>query len=351
MGETVDSCKTDIKNLKEQVKQLREKRVPDPENVPQYLAAQHKEKAIPDSKVALKSRRVLKGHFGKIYALHWATHDSKQLVSASQDGKLLIWNANTTNKLYAIPLRSSWVMTCAFSPSGDFVASGGLDNLCTVYRVPTKEAPNANKTQAELAQHEGYLSCCRFIDNSQIVSCSGDSTCILWDIDNKSVIRQFTSHTSDVMSIALKDNLFVSGSVDNTARLWDHRAGLTSCVKTFIGHESDINSITMFPDTNCFGTGSDDSTCRLWDVRSYGQINKFSSDRIVCGITSVAFSNTGKFLIAGYDDNNCGVWSTSSASLTQQIPAHENRVSCLGVSCDGKALCTGSWDTILKVWA
>lgn len=38
--------------------------------------------------------RRLQGHFGKIYALHWAG-DSTRLVSASQDGKLLIWNAFT----------------------------------------------------------------------------------------------------------------------------------------------------------------------------------------------------------------------------------------------------------------
>jgi guanine nucleotide-binding protein G(I)/G(S)/G(T) subunit beta-1 len=30
---------------------------------------------------------------------------------------------------------------------------------------------------------------------------------------------------------------------------------------------------------------------------------------------------------------------------------HSNRVSCLGVSSDGNALCTGSWDSTLKVWA
>ena len=28
---------------------------------------------------------------------------------------------------------------------------------------------------------------------------------------------------------------------------------------------------------------------------------------------------------------------------------HEDRISCLGLSADGSALCTGSWDTNLKV--
>ena len=59
---------------------------------------------------------------------------SRNLVSASQDGKLIVWDSYSTNKVHAIPLRSSWVMTCAYAPSGSFVACGGLDNICSIYR-------------------------------------------------------------------------------------------------------------------------------------------------------------------------------------------------------------------------
>ena len=55
----------------------------------------------------LKIRRTLKGHLSKIYAMQWAA-DAHHLVSASQDGKLLVWDGLTTNKLHAIPLRSTW---------------------------------------------------------------------------------------------------------------------------------------------------------------------------------------------------------------------------------------------------
>jgi guanine nucleotide-binding protein G(I)/G(S)/G(T) subunit beta-1 len=83
----------------------------------------------------LKARRTLKGHFGKVYAMHWSG-DSTHLVSASQDGKLIIWNGYSTNKVQAIPLRSSWVMTCAFEQGQNrLVACGGLDNLCSIYQV------------------------------------------------------------------------------------------------------------------------------------------------------------------------------------------------------------------------
>jgi len=66
---------------------------------------------------------------------------------------------------------------------------------------------------------------------------------------------------------------------------------------------------------------------------------------------SVAFSVSGRLLFAGYDDFNCNVWDTLKGERVGVLAAHENRVSCLGVSSDGNALCTGSWDSLLKIWA
>ena len=94
----------------------------------------------PLPRIVMKVRRNLRGHLAKIYAMHWA-NDSQHIVSASQDGKLIVWNAYTTNKLHAIPLRSAWVMTAAYAPSGNFVACGGLDNICSIYNLNSRDGP------------------------------------------------------------------------------------------------------------------------------------------------------------------------------------------------------------------
>lgn len=44
-----------------------------------------------------KSRRILKGHQGKVLAIDWS-NDKRHMVSTSQDGKLIVWDAFTTNK-------------------------------------------------------------------------------------------------------------------------------------------------------------------------------------------------------------------------------------------------------------
>eukprot|EP01135_Chromosphaera_perkinsii_P004647 Nk52_evm40s292 gene=Nk52_evmTU40s292 len=292
-------------------------------------------------------KKILRGHLAKIYAMHWAT-DSRHLVSASQDGKLIVWDAYTTNKVHAIPLRSSWVMTCAYSPSANFVACGGLDNICSIYNLRTKEG--SVKVNRELSGHTGYLSSCRFLSDKEIVTSSGDMTCALWDIETGMRKTHFEGHTGDVMSLALSpdNNTFISGACDSQAKLWDLR--LEKCVQTFTGHESDINACAFFPTGQAFATGSDDASCRLFDIRADCELTQYTNDNILRGITSVAFSISGRLLFAGYDDFNCNIWDTLKADRSGTIQGHENRVSCLGVSKDGYALCTGSWDSFLKIW-
>jgi len=306
-----------------------------------------------DPSKAAQVRRTLKGHFGKVYALQRAGEKS-QLVSASQDGKLIIWNAKTMNKILAIPLRSSWVMTCAFETTTDsLVACGGLDNICSIYKLKEDGSP-VNRAEKELAAHDGYLSCCRFIGPTRLLTSSGDSTCILWDVEKGDSINTFTDHAGDVMSVAIcptDNNIFVSGSCDSNAKLWDTRE--KKCVLTFSGHESDINSVAFFPSGNAIGTGSDDSSCRLWDLRAVCELNQYGNERILCGITSVEFSKSGRLMFAGYDDYSCHGWDVIGArnQVSMRMASHDNRVSCLGVNPEGNALCTGSWDTLLKIWS
>eukprot|EP00052_Salpingoeca_macrocollata_P000717 m.21934 g.21934 ORF g.21934 m.21934 type:complete len:348 (+) comp10805_c0_seq2:79-1122(+) len=314
-----------------------------------FEAVVKRQNLVPLSNTAYKprTRRILRGHLGKVYAVQWA-QDSNHLVTASQDGKLIVWSAATGSKLHAIPLRSSWVMTCAYSPSGSLVASGGLDNMCSVFNLRSNEIPIQCKR--ELSGHTGYLSCCRFVTDDRILTSSGDMTCGLWDVETGQFIGDFAGHTGDVMSLSVgpTQQTFLSGGCDATVKLWDIRSN--SCMQTFHGHDSDVNAVSFFPNGYAFGTGSDDASCRLFDIRSDQEMIKLASPQISCGITSVAFSKSGRLLFAGYDDYNCHAWDTLRGEHVYTLAGHANKVSCLGVSPDGSALCTGSWDTSLKIW-
>lgn len=222
-------------------------------------------------------RRQLRGHFGKVYALAWAG-DSTTLMSASQDGKLIIWNAYTENKLDAISLKSAWVMTCDFEKEDQrYVAAGGLDNVCSVY-----DLRNPTLAVTELVGHDGYLSDCKFLERRYMLTCSGDATAALWDLERGVRNTSFIDHSADVMSVATHPsdpNTFATGSCDSTVRVWDIRAGHS--VRVFGGHMSDINAVSWFPSGHTVGSGSDDASCRMFDLRSNGPVAVFSGgDRV-----------------------------------------------------------------------
>lgn len=310
-------------------------------------------------KLTMRPRRTLKGHLSKIYALHWST-DSRHLVSASQDGRMLIWDTYTAHKTCSIPLRSSWVMTCAYSPSGRMVACGGLDNVCSIYNVEQQDVNpgttirvlGGDEANADSA-HSGYLSCCRFIDDKYMLTSSGDKTCGLWDIESGKRVTSYIGHTGDTMFLSLSPTgqTFVTGACDASAKLWDVRSG--ECVSTFTGRNdqgADINAVTFFPDGNCFATGADDGVCRLFDLRADQEINTYSSPSLKNSVTSLAFSASGRILFAGHDDCNCNIWDTLRGERVGKLVAHEARVSCVGCTPDGIAVATGSWDATMRVW-
>jgi len=301
-----------------------------------------------DKPQPLRQRRTLKGHLAKIYSMHWSG-DSVHLVSASQDGRLLVWDALTTNKTHAIPLRSSWVMTCAYSPGegGRFVASGGLDNNCSIYNLQLDEG----KACRELNGHGAFISCCRFLDDASILTSSGDHSCILWNIEKGVPEHKFEEHDGDVMGVSISPdkNNFVSCAIDKMAFLWDLRT--PKYVTKFTGHNGDVNSIAYMRNGRAFATASDDYSAILFDIRAGQRIQTFGNAEIAVGVTSVDFSLSGRYLFAGYDDYTCIVWDSLTGEKLHQLSGHENRLSTLGVNVDGTALCTGGWDNLLRVWA
>lgn len=50
------------------------------------------------------------------------------------------------------------MMTCAYAPSGNYVACGGLDNICSIYNLKTREG-NV-RVSRELPGHTGQQDSC-----------------------------------------------------------------------------------------------------------------------------------------------------------------------------------------------
>lgn len=309
----------------------------------------------------VKCRRTLKGHFGKITALDWS-NDGSTIVSASQDGNLLLWDAVSTSKKQTVRLKSAYVMSVCMEKEGRFVASGGLDNACSVYRVGGDQP----KLATELVSHEGYLADCTFFHSpAKMITASADATSLLWDVEKGQIIETFAEHKSNLTSVALIGDGFsyLSSSTDKTIKLWDIRTPKHS-VKTLTGHAGDVNGITVLPGGNSLASCSEDGTVRTWDLRAYGEVSSFGqllepsthdpfSDGDA-GFTSIDASASGRLLFCGHSEGSVvayDVFNPTKDPAYVLANAHDEYVSCVGVSPTGDGLCTGSWDFNLKIFA
>jgi len=260
---------------------------------------------------------------------------------------MIVWNGLTTHKLFIIPLRSPWVLTCAYSPGGNYVASAGLDNILYLYSL--KEDEYLPSDTLELKGHEGSISRCKFLDDEHIISCSGDKSAILWNIEDQSVETQFIGHTHDVLCLDIhKDkNTFLTAGIDKTARLWDIRTG--ACELSFSGQQEDINTIKYFPNYNAFATGSDDGTIKLYDIRGDRELMSYHKDEEQGSVVSLCFSSSGRYLY-GASNKSTHIWSTISGEKIGEL-IEKDVVSCIGINPTGMGLYSSCWNNVINIYA
>lgn len=156
---------------------------------------------------------------------------------------------------------------------------------------------NTECASFRLIGHSGPVYACKFIDDTTypfILSCSQDSTSILWSIYNQTSICQYKGHLGPVWTLSLPSNnrFFSTASADTTARLWCTES--TSCIRIFSGHYSDVDIVDFHPNSSLLMTASSDRTSRIWDIRSGNSVRLFT--RLIKTGTASCFLGYGKFL-------------------------------------------------------
>jgi len=307
----------------------------------------------------------------KVSAASW-WKDDEHICVVLQDGKIIIHNAKVpkNSKCYFLSM-NTWIMAAEFSPSGDKLAVGGLDNICTIYDIPDLTAEDIDpvpdvKPKHTLEKHGGYLNTCKWLTNEKIITGSGDCSSMLWDLGSfdrvsvKEPTRTFLGHSKDVAALdtwAGEENMFISGSSDTYAKLWDIRVNETNgCVATFNGHLKAVTSVRKIHGVDAFVTGSEDGSCRMFDMRAmkcvqlYGTPSEEDDDTTV---TVVNMSKSGRLLFAGDNQGGVTVYDMLTAEVVESLNYHNAEMSVIEMSHDGLCLATGSRSTTnnFTLWA
>src|SRR5882762_1835589 len=122
----------------------------------------------------------------------------------------------------------------------------------------------------------------------------------------------------------------------------------SSCTRTMDGHSDCVNAVAFSPDGTHIVSGSDDNTLRLWDTVSGAHLNSLEghSDPV----ESVTFSPDGTLVVSGSTDRTLRVWDTVTGAHLNTLKGHSDYVRSVAFSPDGTRVVSGSNDTTLRLW-
>jgi len=93
-----------------------------------------------------------------------------------------------------------------------------------------------------------------------LISGSLDNTIKLWDIDTGKAVKTLFGHIEGVWAVASDKLRLVSGSHDRTIKVWAREDG--RCAATLVGHRGAVTCLALGEDK--IVSGSDDGDIRLW---------------------------------------------------------------------------------------
>jgi len=223
--------------------------------------------------------------------------------------------------------------------------------------LTVEDLPGNNADIAVFPQlgHKSEVNSVAFSPNGNtLVSGSADNTIKLWDVSTGREIRILSGHSNNVYSVAFSSDgkTVISGSWDDTIKLWDVTTGLE--IRTFSGHSAQVSSVAFSPDNKTFVSGSYDHTIKLWDIATGRENRTFSGH--TGWVQSVAFSPDGKTVVSGaggrynIEDYTVKLWDVVTGHEIRTLSGHSGGVESVAVSPDNKTVVSGSRDGTIKLW-
>ncbi|MBI4854422.1 MAG: protein kinase [Acidobacteria bacterium] len=246
-----------------------------------------------------------------------------QILSASQDGTINIWNSNGkylfSLKKQTEEKRTSFLYLAEFDPQGTKVVSIDGEGV--------KIWSLKDKTLLGKIDYEKRINSVTFSpDGTRILTASEDNTAKIWDSETGKLIISLEAHKGNVYwaefnSLGTK---VVTASADSSAKIWDVSNGKNvSSVISLEGHLEIVNTAHFTPDNTRIVTTSSDFTAKIWDSASGLPLATFQGHR--GNVYSAAISHNGKRVITASSDGSAKIWDTSYDKLKLTYEANQVR--------------------------
>jgi eukaryotic-like serine/threonine-protein kinase len=338
----------------------------------------------PDSTVRVWSLQegreafVLRGHTNLVMAVAYSP-DDKQLVTASLDGSVRIWDltrpycarvmdrpdgryAGTPVPFAPRPTRYSGL---AFDPTELDSRQGArkVTGLAAAPRRDDRPADQQHDWVSLLDPNTGKVILRVPGRNDAVFGAGGrwlaagnaDGGITLYDSATSGEIRRLGGRNDSPPLESRKDHYchriavnrdgsrLVSGGLDGTIQVWNPDRGELIC--SWRAHSRTVECVAVSPDGALVVTAGSDGAY-LWDATTGARVRSLGGPGAV---RAVAFSSDGRVLATGGADRVIQIWDPSG-KLVRALHGHILGVCSVAFSPDNQRLVSGSLDKTVRLW-
>ena len=254
------------------------------------------------------------------------------------------------------------VNALAFSPDGKILASGGSANpVIQLWDLDT----DSKLITLKLAERPGSITALAFSDDgTTLMSLDTFGDIISWDVDTGRKLSDAKNvDTYEVAALSQHGSMVAIGDKNGTQiHLWNTATGRRRV--TLNGHagffekdqderDAEIRMLAFTQDGKTLASGSEDETVLLWNTENGTKQATFRGHEEV--VTTVAFSVDGKTVASGAANKLIKVWDVKTERELATLRGHKNTINALTFAPEGTSrysgcLASGSADGTIRFW-
>lgn len=271
--------------------------------------------------------------------------DGRLLVTCDFNGRVLLWDAETGDRIAEAPFSPHLGGAVGFYPDDETViAFSNLEDRLRSWPLKPKPPP-----RIEL-DHGDEVWGLRFIPGSDLLASAGDDHAIrLWDLDRREAKATLQGHQTLVTALAVSPDgrLLASGDYRGHLRLWDLEA--PDAPPRPLPHSfTRIRAMRWSPDGRFLAVTGDANNFLVWDRLT----DRWVPIQATLGQAyGLAWSPDGSMLAAGGSVNTIGIWTWPDGALWGTIESQAHVITSLLFTSDGANLIAGSVGGNLRSWS
>ncbi|MFT7818206.1 periodic tryptophan protein 2 homolog [Arapaima gigas] len=229
-------------------------------------------------------------------------------------GQLLVWEWQSESYVFKQQGHFNNMAALAYSPDGQYIATGGNDGKVKVWNT------NSSLCFVTFTEHTSSVTSVAFTSRGfVVVSASLDGTVRAFDLHRYRNFRTFTSPRPAQFSCLAVDcsgELVSAGAQDSfEIFIWSMQTG--RLLEVLAGHEGPVSGLSFNPMRSILTSCSWDRTVKLWDMADSWQTKE--TLRLTSDALAVAHRPDGQELAVATLDGEISFWNPMAAMQTGSI--------------------------------